>query len=279
MRIKEGRLRQLIREALLSEVPLDYIVSDEEPPPRRRGGDPSADDRRRFVPSIGHKTLKGPKNRKAAVEYFSKTGESWAIVTLGKTEVDPFNREMTETDPDFVDTDAFREKLRSWGIDPESTNVIVVIGVPFKGDYEGVRWNVIHDIVGHSIELEISYRWSHDIKQSDQFINMMVREVWDNLPESSKISGEDPGDLSADILAAIFLGNLSKADLDASALAGFDKAWDLHPMFMAHFKNNKEEAREWFVPRFVRTWTRAVEIWKGKFDREGGRVRAIIPFN
>lgn len=280
--LHEKLLRGLIREHLLFEVPLDYIVSDEERPPQPRHVRAKDEKERHFTPSIGHNVLKDPENRAAAVDYFRRTGESWAIVTLGSSEVDQPDRERAITDPDFVDNDEFREKLRSWGIDPERTNVIVVVGVPYHGDNEDVRWSVIHDIVGHSIEREVTYGWSYSVKQTDHFIAAAVNEVWDNLPEDFQIARtENKDDISSDIAAAIFLGNLSEDELHASATAGFNSAWDTHKyyLFMAHFNDDKEEARRWFVPQFVRTWTRAVENWKSKFDREGGRVRGILPFN
>ena len=219
MRITESKLRQLIREEILSEVPLDFAGNYEVKPDE--GDSPTYT--RSATPAIGHAGFKKKAYALNAKVMFQDTQNSWAIVSLSDTRF----AERTIKKPEF------KLWLKEQGI-TSGTKILVVAGRhPDPGDFKSVRWAIGHDIIGHTLEnftrSILASRNSlfrstiRDIEEqfsssSYDIENIVEKAVWSSMSRDLRIGGAD--DILPDVLFAIFRGKLNKdTAIEAAAVA------------------------------------------------------------
>jgi hypothetical protein len=209
MRITESALRQIIREEILNEVPLDFAGNYEVPPDE---GD-SWTYTRSARKAIGHAGLKKKAYALNAKVMFQDTQHSWAIIALSDTRF----AEKTIKKPEFKQWLKAQE-----GITPETKILVVAGGHPDPGDFKSVRWAVGHDIIGHTLanasdstrhniwkRIINNWRDSYDVDIDD----IAERAVWSSMSRDLKVGGID--DALPDILFAIFRGKLNKDNKEA----------------------------------------------------------------
>jgi len=225
MIITESKLRQLIREEILSEVPLDF-VGDYKIPTDASSSFHNKDPR----PSIARSGLKLKSYQLKAKGMFQDTKHSWAIVTLSDTH----SGEKTVKRPEF------KQWLREQNISP-NTRILVVLGSHLPGDYRNVNWAIGHDIFGHTISTFATraapkfkvQEFSPEGEPVHSFhdISLIIEDsVWNVIPPKMRLG--DSGDTLPDVLLAIFLGRLDKGAAVQAAIDGIEDtipAEDLRP--------------------------------------------------
>jgi len=208
MLISENKLRQIIREEILSEVPLDFVGNYKVKPDE--GDSPTYT--RSAPPAIGYAGFKGKAYALNAKVMFQDTQNSWAIVSLSDTRF----AERTIKKPEF------KLWLKEQGI-TSGTKILVVAGRhPDPGDFKSVRWAIGHDIIGHTLanasdstrpniwkRIINNWRDSYDVDIDD----IAERAVWSSMSRDLKVGGID--DALPDILFAIFRGKLNKDNKEA----------------------------------------------------------------
>ena len=205
MRITGRELRQIIREALVQEVPIvfgpDDSATDYRTTPPRTAGSV----RRPPRPSIGRGTLHRAENRAEAKVLFQKTEDNWAIVTL-----DDINRADA-----VLDTVRFKQWIGRQGF-PPGTRILVIAGTPMEDDFTSTQWTVAHDIIGHTLEFWIRSKFlgqiSAEVFGAKRLITAAAKRL---LPAEKMVGGtydEEP-----DIYAALFFGELDPVELRMKA--------------------------------------------------------------
>jgi len=197
--------RRYVKENLLNEVPLadfgyddyDYPQYDNDPNDPRRGS------------SVGYEKSKDPGYKEKAIKFFDKTKDLWYIVFLKTTFEAPLSFEKIEEG----DEDGLYERIKQMQKDNNwspNGKYIVVSFPPLGDDDESLpKWQIVHDIIGHTIEeyhRKQYDRWQK-VAYSPQYKRSLIA-VHNALPKEMKIAsagqlGEDRG---PDIYAAIFLG-------------------------------------------------------------------------
>ena len=228
MRITESALRQIIREEILNEVPLDFAGNYEVPPDE--GDSPTYT--RSARKAIGYAGLKKKAYALNAKVMFQDTQDSWAIIALSDTRF----AERTIKKPEFKKWLSAQE-----GITPKTRILVVAGGHPDAGDFKSVRWAVGHDIIGHTLEnftraisasrnlsffsaiREFEEQFSSSWKDS---YNVSIEEVvekavWTSMSRDLRTGGA--GDILPDVLFAIFRGKLNKDTAIQASIAAIEK--------------------------------------------------------
>ena len=202
MLISENKLRQIIREEILSEVPLDFVGNYKVKPDP--GDSPTYT--RSATKSIGYDGLKRKAYALNAKVMFQDTQNSWAIISLSDTRF----AERTIKKPEF------KLWLKEQGI-TSGTKILVVAGRhPDPGDFKSVRWAIGHDIIGHTLENFTQHiltcRYALLIEE------IVEKAVWSSMSRDLRIGGAN--DILPDVLFAIFRGKLNKdTAIEAAAVA------------------------------------------------------------
>lgn len=197
MRITEGQLRRMVREELIREAPLDDIVAYDA----RRFGDGEE------VPSIAHPRTRPTQKRYADGKYtdiardlMRSAKDNWVIITPS----DVRSSHVTVDSPRFKEW--LEEKRREH---PPGTIFAFVRSGPIPGDYSSPKWQVLHDLIGHTLE-ELWKRHPNFNRSNPDIRRELRRELHAVLPRRFKISPSSPSDALPDILTAILLGKLSR---------------------------------------------------------------------
>jgi hypothetical protein len=246
VRKAEIALRKIIREELLSEVPLWDMPTVP--------GDSGTIPRSERLPAIGHPRTRSqaPEYRdekydEAAREIMSNTEDNWVIVTPDN--VLDLNR--------YVNSSEFKSWLKEKDY-PKGTVVIVVRSNQFSGDGSTPAWQIVHDIFGHTIE---QYWFKHFSTEADfALINDLIPALHEALPDTFHLTAA-VNDMMPDILGSIFVGRFpqEKAQDVVMGMAGHrDQAW-IH------------QAR-----RSVRSMFNAVKMWIS--DRRTAGVSIVTSF-
>jgi len=205
MRITESILRQLIREEILSEDPLDFAGNFNVLPDP--GDSPTYT--RSATKAIGHAGFKKKAYALNAKVMFQDTQDSWAIVSLSDTRF----AERTIKKPEF------KLWLKEQGI-TSGTKILVVAGRhPDPGDFKSVRWAIGHDIIGHTLENFtqpiLTCRYALLIE------DIVKKAVGGSMSRDLRTGGAD--DILPDVLFAIFRGKLNKATAIKAAAVAIEK--------------------------------------------------------
>ena len=205
MLISENKLRQIIREEILSEVPLDFAGNYEVPPDE--GDSPTYT--RSAPPAIGYAGFKKKAYALNAKVMFQDTQNSWAIVSLSDTRF----AERTIKKPEF------KLWLKEQGI-TSGTKILVVAGRhPDPGDFKSVRWAIGHDIIGHTLENFtqpiLTCRYALLIE------DIVKKAVGGSMSRDLRTGGAD--DILPDVLFAIFRGKLNKDTAIEAATVAIEK--------------------------------------------------------
>jgi hypothetical protein len=214
MLISENKLRQIIREEILSEVPLDF-VGDYKIPADETG------DAKSTRPSIGRAGLKLKSYTLKAKGMFQDTQHSWAIITLSDT----YRAPKTIKSPEF------KRWLAAQGISP-NTRILVVTGSHLPKDFKGVNWAIGHDIFGHSLskfttrtlpkfQKQEFNQYGETVDPQYDISSIIEGAVWQVIPEEMRLGGE--GDRLPDVLMAIFRGRLSRDTAVQAAIDGIEE--------------------------------------------------------
>ena len=189
-------------EGLLSEVPLaDFGYDDYDYPEYET----AIEDPRR-EPSVGYEQSQDPAYKDEVVKFFDKTKDPWYIIFLKTTLRLPKKFEKIDEDDE---SGIFRrikrmQKDKSW--DPNG-KYIVVSFPSFSGDMSSPDWQIVHDVIGHTIEEyhRKSYGSWHKLVYSPGF-QRALNTVHEALPKEMRISTKNEKDRGPDVFAAIFLG-------------------------------------------------------------------------
>ena len=192
--------RRYVTEELLNEVPLaDFGYDDYEYP--------ATDDRKRG-PSVGYEKSKDPGYKEEAIKFFDKTKDLWYIVFLKTTLWGTTGFEKIEAG----DPDGLFERIQQMQADNnwDPRGKYIVVSFPrLYDDMSLPKWQIVHDIIGHTIEEyhRKQYGSWQEVAYNPQYKRSLIA-VHNALPKEMKIAsagqlGEDRG---PDIYAAIFLG-------------------------------------------------------------------------
>ena len=199
----------MIREMLVNEGPLWDIASYEVPD----RDDASYTYNTSKKPSIGHvKTYpkmhrgrhadKETAYKSVATELMKNTADNWHIIVTSDT----------RNSHEMLKSNAFKTWVASRNI-PNDARIIVVSGSPYSYDYETPQWQIVHDIIGHSMYnnyIRFMPRWL----KSREHIESILHET---LPERSKLG--DVGDKGPDVLAAIMLKTFNRKKAKAELMS------------------------------------------------------------
>lgn len=273
MRITESRLRQIIRETILNEVPLGGN-SPFTPIEMHRAQLPAAivepeDIEDPSIHSVGYSNAS--ENRPEAIRLFEKIPDNWDIIPV----------ENVDNLAAFVRSLKFKQEIASRGYD-KGTKILVIGSQPSEGDFTEAEWVVRHDIIGHAIykhsiasekgtraedklkEIRndiiqntgdeesktiaaglVSWQWPEDQNTRPDYA------VWLSLPGELQLS-ETYQDILPDIYAAIFFGELTAMDITAATLH----------YLKTRFPSIAEEKRPRIAQNFAISLIETVEDWK-----------------
>jgi len=192
--------RKYVAEELLNEVPLaDFGYDDYEYP--------ATDDRKRG-PSVGYEKSKDPGYKEEAIKFFDKTKDLWYIVFLKTTLWGTTGFEKIEPG----DPDGLFERIQQMQIDNnwDPRGKYIVVSFPrLYDDMSLPKWQIVHDIIGHTIEEyhRIQYGNWQEVAYNPNY-KQSLGAVHDALPKEMKIAsaGQLSEDRGPDIYAALFLG-------------------------------------------------------------------------
>lgn len=244
MKIKESKLRQIIRQAL-REAPLDFI-----------GGYnvPNHPDDSKPRPSIAYGKSTSLAFYQQAKVLMQNVPDGWAIIALSNV------RNASTT----IKSESFKGWLLDQGI-PESSRVIVIGGAPFEGDFDSPEWVIVHDIIGHSITtgpggggIGGGYYW-----------DTIAEYIHDVLPAHLRLGGM--GDKIPDILGAIFIGQVDRDDVDQAVQKYVMELRKWDPGVPEEHKKIREEVRD-IVERIFEH----IEYWKNSIIP--GKPELVNPF-
>ena len=197
--------RKYVTEELLNEVPLADFGYDDYDYPKY---DNDSNDPRRGS-SVGYELSTDPGYKEKAIKFFDKTKDLWYIVFLKTTFEAPFSFEKIEEG----DEDGLYERIKQMQKDNNwspNGKYIVVSFPPLGDDDESLpKWQIVHDIIGHTIEEYHRKQYSiwQEVAYSPQYKRSLIA-VHNALPKEMKIAsaGQLSEDRGPDIYAAIFLG-------------------------------------------------------------------------
>jgi len=245
MKIKESKLRQIIRRAILREAPLDFIGGYDVP----ADPDPGS---ARSRPSIAYGKSTSPEFRQHAKVLMQNVPDGWAIITLSNV----LNARAT------IRSESFRGWLLDQGI-PESSRVIVVGDEALDGDFDSPEWVIVHDIIGHSMStgpmrVGGGYYWDTIAEYIHEILPAHLRlgEVDDKLP---------------DVLGAIFTGQVDRDDVDGAVQKYVMELRGWHPDIPKEHEKIRREVRD-----IVERLFQHIEDWKNSIIP--GKPELINPF-
>jgi len=264
MLISENKLRQIIREEILSEVPITDMGNYPVPP--EEGDSPTYT--RSALPSIGSAAIKLKSDRLKAKAMFLDTAHNWAIITL--------------SDARFAEKTLKTPAFKQWLLDRKissKTKILVVIGPSLSGDFKSARWAIGHDIFGHSLSVyagRTTPKFSKQDFNSDgeavdsyyDISEIVEGALWKVIPRELQLGNVD-GDRLPDVMLAIFLNKLDRELATAAAKAGIEEkipAEDLGP---------KDDIAMW-AETFVEHYFESVESWVKSI--KPGVIKIINPF-
>jgi hypothetical protein len=245
-------IRLLIRETLLSETPLMDVIP-------YKGGEPEEGIFPfKTSPTVGYKLpskLKGTEKEKrkqfadAAKVLLADSEDNWYIVVLKHAVIQGKGLNISKN---VINSPDFKSWINSLRI-PKGSKIIVPVTPNYEGDYLAPEWQIVHDIIGHTIN---SAYWDNTkefrsgLEQVYDFWSRIDSSiVWEELPQEFKISGRNPEDRDPDIFAAIFANKFDKR-----AAAG---ALDEHLRF-----TNRENPKNILGADIVDCLVEIVERWK-----------------
>ena len=181
--VTESTLREYVKQIIM-EVPLADIES-------YGGGGP-----RTSYSSIAYGAK--PDYIEAAKKWFTDTKDTWYIITVEDIEeFENVYRDYDEFDEDFQDWVA----SKGW---PKDAKYMVVLEPPGPEDFQGVDWEVVHDIIGHGMVGAVGPDISRQILDAG---------IPDFVPEDFDIA-KSGTDRSPDVLAAIFANRFGPEDFN-----------------------------------------------------------------
>jgi hypothetical protein len=201
MKLTKAQLRKLVR-ANLSETPLMDIL------PFKNKRDDSINVSPRAGSSIGYRIpskIKGSEidRRKqftdAAKFFLEDSEDNWYIIVLKNVGQDKNLASDTVNSPDF------KQWISSLNI-PKKSKILVVGRSSYLGDFLAPEWQIVHDIIGHTID---SY-YMPNIKFFKGYQHLHGEITWTTLPDEFKISKSDIDDRLPDIFAAIFANKFDR---------------------------------------------------------------------
>ena len=204
MKIILERWRQYVNEELLNEVPLeDFGYVD------RGLGSKSS----RESSSVGYEKSQDPAYKDKVVKFFDKTRDPWYIIFLKTTPDLPKNFEKIGEDGESGIFKKIKQMQEENNWNPNGKYIVVSFR-SFSGDMSSPDWQIVHDVIGHTIEEyhRHSYGTWHKVRYNRDY-KRALRDVHSALPKEMQIAaapeveldptGEDRG---PDIYAAIFFG-------------------------------------------------------------------------
>ena len=243
MKIKESKLRQIIRSAILREAPLDFIGGYDVPDP--------ADDRGP-LPSIAYGKSTSPEFRQHAKVLMQNVPDGWAIITLSNVRNARIN----------IRSESFKGWLLDQGI-PESSRVIVVGDGALDGDFDSPEWVIVHDIIGHSMSTGLGgigggYYWDTIAEYIHEILHAHLRlgEVGDKLP---------------DVLGAIFTGQVDRDDVDGAVQKYVMEIRGWRPRIPEEHEKIRREVRD-----IVERLFQHIAYWKNSIIP--GKPELVTPF-
>jgi len=238
MKLILERWRQYVNEELLNEVPLEdfgYV--------NRGLGSKSSRERS----SVGYEKSKDPAYKDKVVKFFDKTRDPWYIIFLKTTPELPKNFEKIGEDDESGIFKKIKQMQKENNWNPNGK--YIVVSFPPFGDIDesSPAWQIVHDIIGHTIETKNSSRIRriqeipYD-KDEDKYPDSL-NAIWSSLPAEMQISEMDEGDRIPDILGAIFLGKAPAIeDIQEDAQWLFKEFIDI----VNSFKNQIKEGEFWY---------------------------------
>ena len=106
---------------------------------------------------------------------------------------------------DTVNSPDFKQWISSLNI-PKKSKILVVGRSSYSGDFLAPEWQIVHDIIGHTID---SY-YIPDIKFFKGYQHLHGEVTWTTLPDEFKIAKSGIDDRLPDIFAAIFANKFDK---------------------------------------------------------------------
>ena len=158
------------------------------------------------------------KYKEAVVKFFEDTKDKWYIVFVKEEESIPRFGPVPTTDKSYPELEKLKDE-GNW--DPEGKYIIANF-INFSGDEEGPEWQVVHDLLGHTIDRRgsmwklqrIYFDWlSEKYSLHPRIMSKKFAAIYmilhDCLPDQFKITDRDqPGDdFKNDVYGAIFLEN------------------------------------------------------------------------
>lgn len=203
MKLTKAELRKIVRENLL-ETPLMDIL----PFKNTCNATTSYSSDSVSAPSIGYRIpskIKGSEldRRKqfadSAKVLLADSEDNWYIIVLKNVGQDMYLASDTVKSPEFV------QWMSSLNI-PKRSKILVVGRASFEGDYLAPEWQIVHDIIGHTID---SY-YIPDIKFFKGYQKLHSEVTWTTLPNEFKIAKKNIDDRLPDIFAAIFANKFDR---------------------------------------------------------------------
>ena len=210
MKLILERWRQYVNEELLNEVPLadfGYVDRGLEPKSSTWRGDSG-----RESSSVGYEKSQDPAYKDKVIKFFDKTRDPWYIIFLKTTPDLPKNFEKIGEDDKSGIFKRIKQMQKENNWNPNG-KYIVVSFPSFSGDMSSPDWQIVHDVIGHTIEEyhRKSYgTWFKVIHNPDY--KRALRDVHSALPKEMQIAAVPEVELARledrgpDIYAAIFLG-------------------------------------------------------------------------
>ena len=232
--------RKYVTEELLNEVPLADFGYDDYDYPKY---DNDSNDPRRG-PSVGYVKSKDPGYKEKAIKFFDKTKDLWYIVFLKTTFEAPVSFEKIEEG----DEDGLYERLKqmqkdnNW--DPNG-KYIVVSFPPYDDDAALAKWQIVHDVIGHTIDEfhQRSYNASWQKLAYYPGFKRALNTVHEALPKEMQISIRNKNDQAPDVYAAIFLGKPPAIEkIPKNGL----RVFEAFKKVVADFKDQIKEGEFWY---------------------------------
>ena len=221
MKLTKAQLRKIVRTNLL-ETPLMDII----PFKNKRDNLPwavpdAAEDPVRSRPTIGYNLpskMRGTEQEKrkqftdAAKVLLADSEDNWYIIVIKNISGSWGSSSKVINNPEFD------EWMSSLSI-PKGSKILVVGQISVSGDYLAPKWQIAHDIIGHTI-----WRYYRDniqnnleIEGHEEISNLFedsyeehIKITWLSLPDEFKIAKSEPDDRLPDIFAAIFANKFNK---------------------------------------------------------------------
>ena len=213
MKLTKAQLRKLVQANLL-ETPLMDII------PFKNKLNPNSTDG--AAPSVGYRLpsrLKGTEQEKrnqftdAAKVYLADSEDNWYIVVLKNVGYYDYLPTDTIKSPEFL------QWMSSLSI-PKGSKILVVGQRSVTGDYRAPKWQIVHDIIGHTIESYYTENILSSQRQSSVqakiskffkgYTDLHRYTTWTTLPDEFKLAKSEPDDRLPDIFAAIFANKFDR---------------------------------------------------------------------